>query len=99
MIGISFKTAFRSLKKNKGFTFLNIAGLAIGLAVCLLIVFYVIDETSYDRYNTKGDKIYRVNTDTKINGSITSGAIAAPKVAEALRINFPEIEKTVRLIP
>jgi putative ABC transport system permease protein len=99
MIGNSLKTAFRSLKKNKGFALLNMAGLAIGLAVCLLMVFYVIDEISYDRYNTKGDRIYRVNTDTKINASVTSSAIAAPKVAEALRMNFPEIENTVRLFP
>src|SRR6185436_19259548 len=99
MIGNSLKTAFRSLKKNKGFAFLNMAGLAIGLAVCLLMVFYVIDETSYDRYNTKGGSIYRVNTDTRINSSVTSSAIAAPKVAEALRLSFPEIEKTVRLLP
>jgi len=99
MIGNYFKTACRSLKRNKGFTFLNIAGLAIGLAACLLIVFYVIDEASYDRYNTNGDRIYRVNTDKKINSSVTSSAIAAPKVAEALRINFPGIEKTVRLLP
>ncbi|HEX6431751.1 MAG TPA: ABC transporter permease [Niastella sp.] len=93
------KTAFRTLKKNKGFTFLNIIGLTMGLAVCLLIIFYVIDETSYDRYNSKGNRIYRVNTDKKINGSITSSAVAAPKVAEALQLNFPEIEKTVRLLP
>jgi putative ABC transport system permease protein len=99
MIRNYFITAFRSLKKNKGITLLNIAGLALGLAACLLIVLYVIDETSFDRYNTKGDSIYRVNTDTRINGTVTSSAIAAPKVAEALRINFPEIEKTVRLFP
>jgi putative ABC transport system permease protein len=94
-----FKIAFRSLKKNKGFTFLNISGLTIGVAVCLLIIFYVIDETSYDRYNNKGNNIYRVNTDTKFNGNASSSATAAPKVAEAMRLNFPEIEKTVRLLP
>jgi putative ABC transport system permease protein len=99
MMGNYFKTAFRSFKKNKGFTFLNITGLTIGLAVCLLIIFYVFDETSYDRFNSKGDRIYRVNSDTKINASITSSAIAAPKVAEALQLNFPEIERTVRLLP
>jgi len=59
------KTAFRSLLKNKGFTFINVLGLALGLATCLLIVFYVFDELSYDRYNTKYDRIYRVNTDLK----------------------------------
>src|SRR5687767_7881292 len=97
MIGNYFKTAFRSLRKHKGFTFLNILGLTIGLAVCLLIIFYVIDERSYDRFNLKGNRIYRVNTDKKINGSVTSSAVAAPKVAEALRLHFPEIESTVRL--
>ncbi|MBS1563673.1 MAG: ABC transporter permease, partial [Bacteroidetes bacterium] len=94
-----FTIAFRNLKKNRTFTFLNFAGLAIGLAACLLIVFYVIDETSYDRYNAKGERIYRVNTDTKVKSTIASKAIAAPKVAEALQLNFPEIEKTVRLLP
>ncbi|OQP42754.1 hypothetical protein A4H97_11350 [Niastella yeongjuensis] len=97
-MGNYFKTAFRSLKRNKGFTFLNLAGLTIGVAVCLLIIFYVVDETSYDRYNSNGNRIYRVNTDTKINTSITSSAIAAPRVAAALRLNFPEVENTVRLL-
>ena len=99
MIGNYFKTAYRSLKKNKGISLLNISGLTIGVAVCLLIIFYVIDETSYDRYNINGKNIYRVNTDTKFNGSVTSSATAAPKVAEAMRLNFPEIDKTVRLLP
>lgn len=99
MIRNYFKAAFRNLTKNRGFTVINIAGLALGLAVCLLIVLYVIDEASYDRHNSKGERIYRVNTDMKYGTSVTSSAIAAPKVAEALRINFPEIEKTVRLLP
>lgn len=99
MIGNYIKTAFRGFRKNKNFTFLNIIGLAIGLAVCLLIVFYVKDEISYDRYNIKGDRIYRVNTDTKLNSISASSAIAAPKVAEALQTSFPGIEKTVRLFP
>ncbi len=51
------KTAFRSLLKNKGFTFINVLGLALGLATCLLIVFYVFDELSYDRYNTKANRL------------------------------------------
>ena len=48
------KTAFRSLLKNKGFTILNGLGLTLGIATCLLIVFYVMDELGYDRYNEKG---------------------------------------------
>jgi putative ABC transport system permease protein len=91
------KTAFRSLLKNKGFTAINVLGLALGLATCLLIVFYVIDELSYDRFNTKSDLIYRVNTDIKYGGNTSSYAISPPPLAAALK-NFPEVEKAVRLI-
>ncbi|MCQ6960893.1 ABC transporter permease [Mucilaginibacter aquariorum] len=91
------KTAFRSLLKNKGFTFINVLGLALGLTICLLIVFYVVDELSYDRFNTKYDRIYRVNTDLKYGGTTTSFAIAAPPVASALAKEFPEVESSARL--
>ena len=63
------KTAFRSLLKNKGFTVLNGLGLALGIATCLLIVFYVLDDLSYDRYNEKADRIYRVNNQVKFGGN------------------------------
>ena len=63
------KIAFRSLRKSKGFTALNIIGLASGLAVCLLIVLYVTDELSYDRYNVNADRIYRVDEDSYINNT------------------------------
>jgi putative ABC transport system permease protein len=98
MIKNFVKTAFRSLLKNKRFTAINILGLALGLATCLLIVFYVIDELSYDRYNTKADRIYRVNMDMKYGGNIASYAITPPPLAATLSSNFPEIEKTARLI-
>src|SRR6201996_7843396 len=91
------KTAFRSLMRNKGFTFINVFGLALGLATCLLIVFYVVDELSYDRYNTKADRIYRLNADIKYGGNTSSYAIPPPPMAASLA-NFPEVEKVVRLI-
>ena len=84
--------------KNKGFTAINIGGLALGLATCLLILVYVIDEFSYDKYNTKADRIYRVNTDMKYGGNVASFAISPPPLAAALANNFPEVEKTARLI-
>lgn len=90
------KTAFRSLKKNKGFTIINVLGLALGLCVCMLIVFYVIDELGYDKYNTKLDRIYRVNNDIKFAGSEKSYAEAPAPLAAAFITNFPEIEKVVR---
>lgn len=92
-------TTFRSLLKNKGFTFLNIFGLALGLATCLLIVFYVADELSYDRYHVKADRIYRVDTDLKYGEAINNFAIAAPPLADALVHNFPVVEKAIRLSP
>ncbi len=91
------KTAARSLLKNKGFTIINVLGLALGLATCLLIVFYVVDELSYDRFNTKANRIYRINTDIKYGGNSSSYAISPPPLAASLS-NFPEVEKAVRLI-
>jgi putative ABC transport system permease protein len=90
------KTAFRSLKKNKGFTIINILGLALGLCVCMLIIFYVIDEIGYDRYNTKADRIYRVNNDIKFGGNANSYAVAAAPFAAACMNDFPEVETVVR---
>ena len=97
MIRNYIKTAFRSLLKNKGFTFINVLGLALGLATCLLIVFYVIDELSYDRFNTKYERIYRVNTDLKAGNNETSFAITAPPVADAMAKEFPEVERSMRI--
>src|SRR5450432_2180155 len=95
----NIKTAFRSLLKNKVFTFLNVAGLALGITTCLIIVLYVVDEFSFDKYNLKSDRIFRVNTDIKYGDNATSRAIAAPAIAQALVSQFPEVEKAVRLLP
>ena len=90
------KTAFRSLMKNKGFTAINILGLALGLCVCMLIVFYVIDEVGYDTYNTKADRIYRVNNDIKFGGRTSQYAVSPAPLASTVKSDFPEVEKTVR---
>jgi len=92
------KTAFSNLSRNKGFTFINILGLTLGLIVCLLIVFYVFDELSYDRYNIKADRIYRVNMDLKYGGNISSFAVTQPPLAAAITSSFPEVETATRLI-
>ena len=93
------RTAIRSLLKNKGFTTINVVGLSLGLAACLLIVFYVVDERSYDRYNVKADRIYRINTDIRFGGKASSSAATEPPLAAAIKTNFPEVEKTLRLRP
>ena len=96
MIRNYIKTAIRSLSKNKGFTAINVLGLALGLASCLLIIFYVFDELNYDRYNTKADRIYRVNEDIRFGGNSNSYAVAPAPLASALKNDFPEIEQVVR---
>ncbi len=90
------KTALRSLSKNKGFTAINVLGLALGLAVTLLIVFYVVDELSYDRYNLKSDRIFRINNEIKFGGNDASYAVSPAPLAAALIADFPEIENVVR---
>src|SRR5258707_10109005 len=97
MIRNYFKTAYRSLKKNKGFTILNILGLSLGLASCLLIIFYVVDELSYDRYNTKASRIYRVNEDLKLGENSVLYAVCMPPLAQTLKNDFPYVENAVRL--
>jgi putative ABC transport system permease protein len=99
MIKNFFKTALRSLLKNKGFTAINILGLALGLAACLLIVFYVVDELSYDRYNENADRIYRVNEDLKLGDNKVQYAVAMAPLAQTLKRDFPEVENAVRLKP
>jgi hypothetical protein len=64
------KTAIRNLRKSKGFSAINIVGLAIGLATCLLILIFVTDELNYDRYNDKADRIYRVDGEIKLEAII-----------------------------
>ncbi len=97
MIQNYLKTAIRTLLKNKGFTVLNVLGLSLGLASCLLIIFYVVDELSYDRYNTKADRIYRVNEDLKLGENNVLYAVCMPPLAQTLKNDFPYIENTVRL--
>lgn len=98
MIRNYVKTAYRSLLKNKGFTVLNVLGLSVGLATCLLIVFYVVDELGYDRYNTKADRIYRITENVSLNGRAASYAGSEKPLKEALK-SFPQIEKMTRFIP
>ena len=74
MLGNYFKIAWRNLLRNKTFSFINIFGLAIGMAACLLILQYVSFELSYDSFNTKADRIYRVICDIKTPTEVINAA-------------------------
>src|SRR5260221_13254829 len=91
-----FKTALRNLWKNKGFSAINIIGLAIGLSTCLLILIYVMDELEYDRYNKNADRIYRLDGEIRFGGNHFILAVAPAPAGPAMRRDFPEGEKEVR---
>jgi putative ABC transport system permease protein len=97
MIRNYLKIAFRNLKRQKVSTSINIVGLAIGLATCILIMLYVTDELSYDRYNEKADRIFRVGLKLRLNGEDVGGPILGPNVARDLQQKFPEVLKTTRI--
>lgn len=91
------KIAFRSLRKRKGFTAINTIGLALGLATCMLIVFYVADELSYDCFYTHADRIYRINNDIKFGGNEKSYTTSPAPLAAVLASEYPQVEKVVRM--
>ncbi|HLZ86989.1 MAG TPA: ABC transporter permease, partial [Puia sp.] len=90
------KIAFRSLRKSKGYTALNIIGLAAGLGVCLLIVLYVTDELSYDRYNVNADRIYRIDEDIYLNDTQVDAVTTSKFFGPTLVASYPKIQQMVR---
>lgn len=95
-----FKSAWRNLLKRKEFSLLNILGLAIGMAACLLIVQYVNHEISYDKFHPDGTQLYRVNLGMTDAGKSTLKMRATnhPAVGPSLREDFPQVEEFARLV-
>jgi putative ABC transport system permease protein len=89
--------AWRNLWKNKGFSTINIIGLAAGLGVCLLIVLYVADELSYDRYNDNADRIYRLDADLYFNNTQFTSATSPGPLAPTLVKDYPQFGQMVRI--
>ncbi len=97
MIKNYFKIAFRNLWKNKGFTAINITGLAIGLSCFILIALYVVDELSYDKYNKDADRIYRVDADIKFGGNELKLAVNSDPMGATLKRDYPQVEEYTRI--
>lgn len=92
------KVALRNLGKRKGFAFINILGLAIGIACCLMIAVYVFHELSYDQFHEKGDRIYRVTQTTETSSKVEKGSSTPFPVGPTLKSDYPaQIAKTVRM--
>ena len=90
-----FKTAFASLLRNKIYTFINISGLAVGIAVCMMIFFIIQFQTSFDNFHSKKDRIYRVLTEYHYADAAnhTSGKDVPFPMPTALKTTFPQIEQ------
>lgn len=88
--------AIRNLRKQSFYSFINISGLAIGVAACLIIVLFIIDELQYDKYNTKADRIYRIHNEIKFGGSHLYTTTTSAPAGNTLQQDYPEIEATVR---
>jgi len=92
-----FKIALRNLLKRKVYTLINILGLAIGMAVCLLIILFIQNELSFDKFHEKGDQVYRMVLERKYPGRPTSYSIIPQTIGEAVKKEFPEVLESTRI--
>jgi len=93
-----FKIAIRNMMRQKGYSLINISGLAIGMACCILILLYVTDELSYDKFHENKDRIYRINAISSIGVTSRQYATVPPALAPGLADSLPEIEAFTRLL-
>jgi putative ABC transport system permease protein len=92
-----FKLALRNILKYKFFSAINILGMSIGIAACLLLTLYVVDELSYDRFHTDADRIYQVGLHGKIGGQDIMTSTTCPPMAEALVKEVPGVDEATRI--
>ena len=93
------KIAFRNLLKYKAYSFINIFGLAVGITACIMILLFVNDELSYDKYNVKADRTYRLNTRAVIQGREIKMAVSPAPAGPTFVQDFPEVVHYARLLP
>ena len=92
-----FKVAWRNLLRNKGFSFINIAGLAIGMAAAILITLWIQHEMSYDQFHVKKDRIYEAWNKAHFSGKLQCWNTTPKILARTLEKDVPEVERAVRV--
>jgi putative ABC transport system permease protein len=97
MLKSYFTVAIRNIRKHKLFSAINILGMTMGITACLMIVLYVVDELSYDKFHKDADRIYQVGLNGKIGGQDIRVANTCPPMAAALSSEIPEIEDATRV--
>src|SRR5687768_9930848 len=90
------KVAVRNILKYKVYSSINVFGLAVGMAASMLIVLYIADELSYDRFQKDADRIYRIGSSGRFEGSEFKQAVSSSPIAEALLKEVPEVEDATR---
>ena len=99
LLGNYLKIALRTVRKQKGYSFINIAGLAMGLACCILIVMYILTELSFDGYHEHAGRIYRLGIKANFQENSITAAVSNTPAAPALVEAFPEVVSAVRFRP
>jgi len=94
-----FRIAARQLRKQKMYSAIKIGGFAMSIAACLLIALYIRDELRYDKNWAYADRIYRITGEYKFEGKLETGADWPAPMAKALKTDFPEVERSGRLMP
>ena len=92
-----FKIAYRNLKRHKGYSFINISGLAVGLASCIIIMAWVMDELGYDRHYKNAENIYRISYAEEIGGKYDHFALVSFAAASAFTRELPEVLNYTRI--
>ncbi len=96
MFKFNLKSLFRGFARNKFYAILNLLGLSVGIATSLLVLLYVQDESTYDKYNEKHERIYRLECEIGIKGNLDKFAVVPTPLGPAFKTNIPEVEEFTR---
>src|SRR4051812_45996498 len=98
MIRNFVKIALRSMLRNRVYSFINIAGLSVGVACCLLLALYIQDELSFDKHHRDGQDIYRVTSSLGIDKDFHTMATTSAPIVWGIKDEVPEFEIVTRLV-
>jgi putative ABC transport system permease protein len=98
MLKTYFKIAFRNIRNNKIFSFINIFGLAVGLTCCMLISLYIYNELRYDTYHKDADRVFQVNSSSMDGETEKKGATVSAPIGRVMQQDYPGIELSTRML-
>ena len=98
MLGNFIKIALRGMMRNKTYTLINISGLSIGVACCLMLALYIEDELSYDKHHADADNLYRVTTHMNRDTNMRGMSTTSPPIVWGIKDEIPEIETATRFV-